>query len=446
MPQWGMKRAAIAALALGFGVLPAAAVDVTITDAKIAGGKLVVTGTTATANMNLTLDGNFTAKSTAAKVFSFSLVYLPTDCIVAVGKTGAAATTQAVVADCAARGINPLGAWSSATAYVTNDVVTQLGSAWRAKRNNKNKSPSTSTADWERFVSKGDSGVPGIQGVQGIQGIQGPQGLQGLQGPGGPQGPQGLQGLQGPQGQSIQGAKGDTGATGPTGAVGPKSLLWRGTWSAGTDYVLDDAVQIGGKAYIALQASTNAAPKNPVSEPTFWSLLAAGPNWRDVWSNGTAYAMNDAVFHAGSSYVALRNSTGANPATQTADWSLLAQKGDTGPTGLTGGTGPTGATGATGSTGQTGPQGSTGQIGPTGATGATGAAGAINVAVRQQICVTGTCTKSCNAGETALSVNVTVNGSGFSLSTVEPPNPGTNGWTGSANGNGLTIRVTCMTP
>ena len=86
---------------------------VTITDALIAGGKLVVTGTTKTANMSVTLDGQFDVVSGGTRAFAFSLVYLPPDCIVAVGKTGLATTTPAVVANCAARGLNPQGVWSS---------------------------------------------------------------------------------------------------------------------------------------------------------------------------------------------------------------------------------------------------------------------------------------------------------------------------------------------
>jgi hypothetical protein len=183
-------------------VSQALAVDVTITDAKIAGGKLVVTGTTLTGNMNLTLDGSFTGKSTAAKAFNFSLVYLPPDCIVSVGKTGAATTTQAVVANCAARGLNPQGAWKNTTSYVTNDVVTQLGSAWRALKDNKGKSPSAAAipAIWEKFVQKGDPGPAGAVGSQGIQGLPGTAGTNGTDGTDG-----------------IDGADGATGPTGPAG-------------------------------------------------------------------------------------------------------------------------------------------------------------------------------------------------------------------------------------
>ena len=112
-------------------------------------------------------------------------------------------------------------------------------------------------------------------------------------------------------------------ATGPQGAQGvpgPRGLTWRGNWSASSNYVADDAVQSSGSAWLAKRTNNNVAP-----------------------SGG-------------------------------ADWSLLAQKGDTGPQGLQGVMGPTGVAGPQGATGPIGLQG---PIGLTGATGATGPQGAI---------------------------------------------------------------------
>src|SRR5690349_17572187 len=201
----GIRRAFAAFVFCAFGSANAiaAAPDVTITDAKIEGGKLVVTGTTATARMKVKLDGQFDATSDGKKAFTFSEVYAPPDCIVNVGKAGAATTTPAVVADCA-RGFNPLGAWNAATDYVTDDVVTQLGSVWRALKANRNKSPSANASFWEKFVSKGDPGVAGPAGATGPRGLTGAQGIQGETG--------------------AQGLKGDTGATGATGATGIVSV------------------------------------------------------------------------------------------------------------------------------------------------------------------------------------------------------------------------------
>lgn len=67
-----------------------------------------------------------------------------------------------------------------------------------------------------------------------------------------------------------QGDPGATGATGPQGPQGLRGLTWRGTWSASSNYVADDAVQSAGSAWLAKRANNNATP----SESADWSLLA----------------------------------------------------------------------------------------------------------------------------------------------------------------------------
>lgn len=136
-----------------------------------------------------------------------------------------------------------------------------------------------------------------------LTGGSGPTGPQGAQGPAGPQGPQGAQGPLGP-----------TGPEGPVGAVGPSGLVWRGAWSSGTSYVVDDAVSHGGFAWIAEAPSTNDPPPS-------------------------------------------------------ANWTELSSPGATGPAGPQG---PAGAQGAAGAKGDTGAQGPAGPTGPQGVQGIPG--------------------------------------------------------------------------
>jgi hypothetical protein len=98
-------------------------------------------------------------------------------------------------------------------------------------------------------------------------------------------------------------------------------------------------------------------------------VTGLGITWRGTWSGATAYAVNDAVHDGGSAYICILANTGQVTSNATY-WSLTAEKGTTGPTGVgtTGVTGPTGV----GTTGATGPTG----VGTTGATGPTGAKGA----------------------------------------------------------------------
>jgi hypothetical protein len=52
----------------GLNVGPLLAAGVTITDARVQGGKLLVTGRAPAASQNVTLDGRFTVRSAANKV------------------------------------------------------------------------------------------------------------------------------------------------------------------------------------------------------------------------------------------------------------------------------------------------------------------------------------------------------------------------------------------
>lgn len=102
-----------------------------------------------------------------------------------------------------------------------------------------------------------------------------------------------------------------------------------------------------------------------------------GMQYRGAHSLLTLYVVDDVVTSGGSSYIAIAQNQN-EPVTNTAVWSLLVSKGDTGPTGpqgLTGATGPQGPTGPAGATGATGATGAQGPAGPAGATGATGATG-----------------------------------------------------------------------
>jgi len=149
----------------------AQAADITVTNAEIAGGKLVVTGTTATANAHVRMDGQFNATSDGSKAFSISAAYLPSDCVVSLQKvnpSGLGAATEAVVANCA-RGLSPRGAWSAGKSYASNDIVTYKGSSWLARRGSAGSAPANN-ADWQQFAQAGADGSDGSSGGDGDKG------------------------------------------------------------------------------------------------------------------------------------------------------------------------------------------------------------------------------------------------------------------------------------
>jgi hypothetical protein len=61
-----------------------------------------------------------------------------------------------------------------------------------------------------------------------------------------------------------------------------------------------------------------------------------GINFRNAWTLGTNYGVNDAVTYAGSTYLALAANLNAEPDTSSSAWTVIAQAGGAGPTGAAG--------------------------------------------------------------------------------------------------------------
>lgn len=129
-----------------------------------------------------------------------------------------------------------------------------------------------------------------------------------------------------------------TGPGGLQGKAGPPGVVWRGTWSAAIQYAAKDLVTYQGQTWLAVLANSNTTPSDASSA---WSIFArAGADGNDglslpykgTWSSGTAYKINDVVTYLGSSYIAIATSTGIAP-TDASKWSQIAAKGDRGETG-----------------------------------------------------------------------------------------------------------------
>ncbi len=262
-----------------------------------------------------------------------------------IGVTGPAGPAGATGSTGAAGSAGPTGAtgpqgltfrqtWSGGTAYLIGDAVFYNGSSYISLTNNSAMQPDISTSDWSLLAQQGTAGAAGETG---------PTGPAGSTGAVGPQGPSGSPGVAGATG--APGSNGATGPTGPAGSTGP------------------------------------AGPQGPAGAAGATGPTGAtgeqGPpvNFRQAWASGTAYAIGDAVFYNGSSYISLTSNTALQPDISTSDWSLLAQQGGVGTTGTAGETGATGPTGPAGATGSVGPQGPQGPQGSTGTTGATGPQG-----------------------------------------------------------------------
>ncbi len=153
----------------------------------------------------------------AAKgVWNPSTNYLKDDIVIARGSTWIARrnnkgkvpgqTNPSTAADWQlfARGFNPLGAWSNATLYQPDDVVTFNGQTFRAKLTRAGSQPA-SNQFWELLAQKGaqgDAGPQGPAGVAGPTGAAGAAGATGAKGDQGDAGPAVPQDLKGPWAES----------------------------------------------------------------------------------------------------------------------------------------------------------------------------------------------------------------------------------------------------
>ena len=115
------------------------------------------------------------------------------------------------------------------------------------------------------------------------------------------------------------------------------NITYKGQWSSTTLYIQREAVLYQGSSYLCIKE--NGKGRNPVSEPTFWALIAKGSdisswfqsiNYRGIWNRINSYQKNDAVFSVGNTYLCLRDLAPttdplAHPFMSPDDWLLIAR-------------------------------------------------------------------------------------------------------------------------
>ena len=114
--------------------------------------------------------------------------------------------------------------------------------------------------------------------------------------------------------------------------LGKIKIVWKGTYSGGTAYVVDEAVVHNGSSYICVANTTGNAPPNA----TYWNVLAqAGTDGTDVGT--TLTTQGDILYRDGSGlqrlaagtagHVLQTGGTGANPSwtAVSSDWVKIVQ-------------------------------------------------------------------------------------------------------------------------
>jgi hypothetical protein len=95
---------------------------------------------------------------------------------------------------------------------------------------------------------------------------------------------------------------------------------YRGVWATGTSYLISDLVSYGGKIYIALRDTVG---DNPVTETSDWSVFVDGIQYEGTWASGTSYQKGDVVKHGGNIWIASNNNSASIPSTGSANWEIL---------------------------------------------------------------------------------------------------------------------------
>jgi hypothetical protein len=144
---------------------------------------------------------------------------------------------------------------------------------------------------------------------------------------------QGKQGLTG--GRGDRGLKGDAG----TGGAGSPGMVWSGVFNAASSYTPPQAVSYtsAGLTQSYISKLNNPGPgAQPPTNSTYWDLIAsagstgsAGLVWKGAWSSGSTYAVNDAVSYsagATASYICIATvsvPTSTYPGADPTHWSIL---------------------------------------------------------------------------------------------------------------------------
>jgi hypothetical protein len=159
--------------------------------------------------------------------------------------------TDSAFWDLMVEGFNYRGVWATGTQYLISDLVSYGGKIYLALRDTLGNNPVTSGSDWSVFVD-------GIQ--------------------------------------------------------------YEGTYSSGTSYQKGDVVKYGGNIWIAI---ANTLANTPVSPSSYWEILVYGVEWKGAYNDATAYKVNDIVSYGGKSYICITAATGAEPAANPSNWAIF---------------------------------------------------------------------------------------------------------------------------
>ena len=95
--------------------------------------------------------------------------------------------------------------------------------------------------------------------------------------------------------------------------LGRIKFVWKDVWTTGTTYYVDDVVRYGGKTFICTVGHSSAANfyTDKDYNPPKWNLLTDGQAWQGDWTTDQLYAEGDVVKYGGNLYICNTSHTSA---------------------------------------------------------------------------------------------------------------------------------------
>jgi len=100
-----------------------------------------------------------------------------------------------------------------------------------------------------------------------------------------------------------------------------EGMSWQGTYDAATVYKPNQIVHHANNSYVCILEEPTAGNEPPNS--TYWELLVTGFKFEGLYSNSTAYQVDDIIYYGANTYICIQNSAGGNNPEDTAFWSVF---------------------------------------------------------------------------------------------------------------------------
>jgi hypothetical protein len=101
-----------------------------------------------------------------------------------------------------------------------------------------------------------------------------------------------------------------------------RSFDYKGNWTVGTRYKVNDVVKEGAGLSICISANVSNG-SSWAADTAYWDPFVQGLEFLSSYSTSTAYVPGDVVTYGGYSYVALTDNTNRVPTANPGDWSVL---------------------------------------------------------------------------------------------------------------------------